>query len=108
VASVLGIREQPRVALADTLAEVLRDRQLLLVLDNCEHQIEACAILVHRLLQSSSSPRILAASREPLDTVSAMPLAPLNRIAREVEAVTKGGDFMQGKDRPQMRLVLRS
>lgn len=48
------------------LLEHLRERQLLLLLDNAEHLIEACAVLVRRLLSSCPSVRVLGTSREPL------------------------------------------
>src|SRR5215218_11419324 len=46
VAEALGVPERPSEPLADTLVEVLGDRQLLLVLDNCEHLLMAIALLV--------------------------------------------------------------
>lgn len=52
---------------AEVLAESLRNRQTLLVLDNCEQVIDACAELVGRLLQSCPGLRVLATSRERLD-----------------------------------------
>jgi predicted ATPase len=67
VATVLGLPEQPDRPLADTLAEYLRPKQGLLVLDNCEHLIDACAHLVTTLLQACIQLRILATSREPLN-----------------------------------------
>jgi predicted ATPase/DNA-binding SARP family transcriptional activator len=51
---------------ADALCDALRDAELLLVIDNCEHLIDACAALVHRLLHECGRLRILATSREPL------------------------------------------
>ena len=66
VAEALGVPERPQEPIADTLAEVLGDRQLLLVVDNCEHLIEAAARLVDRLLDSCPRVRILATSREAL------------------------------------------
>jgi predicted ATPase/DNA-binding CsgD family transcriptional regulator len=66
VAEALGVPERPQEPLADTLVDVLRDRQLLLVLDNCEHLIEATAGLVDSLLDSCPRVRILATSREAL------------------------------------------
>jgi non-specific serine/threonine protein kinase len=66
VAEALKVPERSAEPLADTLADVLRDRQLLLVLDNCEHLIEAAAGLVDRLLDSCPRVRILATSREVL------------------------------------------
>src|SRR5215213_528918 len=49
VAEALKVPERPPEPLTHTLAEVLRDRQLLLVLDNCEHLIEATARLVDKV-----------------------------------------------------------
>ncbi|MGH3164337.1 MAG: ATP-binding protein, partial [Trebonia sp.] len=66
VAAALGIRELPSVAAADALARALARRQLLLVLDNCEHVIGAAAELCGRLLLGADDVRVLATSREPL------------------------------------------
>jgi predicted ATPase/DNA-binding NarL/FixJ family response regulator len=66
VASVIGISEEPRRPLLDTLADALRPRQMLLALDNCEHLIDACAAVGQRLLASSPGLRLIATSREPL------------------------------------------
>jgi predicted ATPase len=66
VASAIGIEEEPGRPLVDTLADALRPRRLLLALDNCEHLIDACALLCQRLLSSSPGLRVLVTSREPL------------------------------------------
>jgi len=66
VAEALRVPERPQEPLSDTLAEVLRDRQLLLVLDNCEHLLEATAWLVDKLLDSCPRLRIIATSREAI------------------------------------------
>ncbi len=66
VAAALGIRELPSAAAADALAHALARRQLLLVLDNCEHVIGAAAELCGRLLLGADDIRVLATSREPL------------------------------------------
>ena len=66
VAAALGIRELPWLAAADALAHALARRQLLLVLDNCEHVIGAAAELCGRLLLGADDVRVLATSREPL------------------------------------------
>ena len=66
VAEALRVPERPAEPLADTLTEVLRGRQLLLILDNCEHLLEATAQLVDVLLDSCPRLRILATSREAL------------------------------------------
>ena len=66
VAEALGVTERPQEPIADTLVEILGDKQLLLVLDNCEHLVEAAAGLVDGLLDSCPRVRILATSREAL------------------------------------------
>ncbi|WP_433511838.1 BTAD domain-containing putative transcriptional regulator [Nonomuraea sp. CA-143628] len=67
VAAALDIREESDgTPLADRLADALRSRQLLLVLDNCEHVIERVAELTGRLLRAAPGLRVLATSREPL------------------------------------------
>ncbi len=64
VASVLGVREDAGRPIRDALLQHVHDRALLIVLDNCEHVIDACAALVRDLLLSASGVRILASSRE--------------------------------------------
>ncbi len=66
VAQALGVREIPGRSLEDTLAAHLRTKSLLLVVDNCEHLVDAVAHLVESLLSSCQKLRILATSREPL------------------------------------------
>src|SRR5215472_1341674 len=66
VASTLGIREEQGVPLAQTLAEALRSRHMLLILDTCEHHVSDCATLVQLLLARCPWLRIIATSREPL------------------------------------------
>jgi predicted ATPase/class 3 adenylate cyclase len=66
VATALGVREEPGRTLRETVLAALRSRTLLLVLDNCEHMIDACAHFVHTVLEDSPGVRILATSREPL------------------------------------------
>ena len=66
VAVVLGVREQPGLSLADSLAVVMGGRHVLLVLDNCEHVIDAAAGLCDMLLRAGDDLRVLATSREAL------------------------------------------
>src|SRR5690242_3830067 len=66
VAAALGVREEQGVPLAQTLAEALRSRHMLLILDTCEHQVSDCATLVQLLLARCPWLRIVATSREPL------------------------------------------
>lgn len=66
-ASAVGVQEEPGRPLADSLVEGLAAKRLLVVLDNCEHLIDACAELAGRLLRECPELRILATSREGLD-----------------------------------------
>ncbi len=66
VATVLGVKEQPGAELSDTLARELATKELLLILDNCEHVIDASAQLCQSLLARCAGVRILATSREAL------------------------------------------
>jgi predicted ATPase len=67
VAAVLGIKEDAGRPVAEALNRTLRDRSLLLVVDNCEHLVQACAELAAMLLQAAPGVKILATSREPLN-----------------------------------------
>jgi len=66
VLSTLGIPEQPGLTILQLLLDYLRGKKLLLVLDNCEHLIEACAKLADTLLSNAHTPNIVATSREAL------------------------------------------
>lgn len=66
VASALDVSEHPGQALLDTLAQQLRDRHLLVVLDNCEHLVGACAGLASGLVAACPRVHVLATSRTPL------------------------------------------
>ena len=66
VAAALGLRETPGRPLLATLTDALRPKRLLLVLDNCEHLLDAAAALADALLRACPSVGVLATSREPL------------------------------------------
>ena len=66
VAVALGIPQPPGMSIADALAGVLARRQLLLVMDNCEHVAAAVAQLCGAVLPAADEVRVLATSREPL------------------------------------------
>ena len=66
VAAVLGVAEEEGRPVPDTLADALRGRALLLILDNCEHLVADCAALTGMLLARCPRLRVLATSREPL------------------------------------------
>jgi predicted ATPase/DNA-binding CsgD family transcriptional regulator len=66
VAVALGVRDQSGMPVTEALTRVLARRQLLLVLDNCEHVIAAAAALCAAVIAACDDVRILATSREPL------------------------------------------
>ncbi|HEX6754696.1 MAG TPA: BTAD domain-containing putative transcriptional regulator, partial [Mycobacteriales bacterium] len=66
VLAALEIRDVATATAEDQLLGHLRDRAVLLVLDNCEHLADACALLAEQLLESCARLRLLATSREPL------------------------------------------
>ena len=66
VAAALSMPEQPGREMLETLVDALRHKTLLLVLDNCEHLLTACADLAVALLRACSQVRLLATSRERL------------------------------------------
>ncbi len=80
VAHALGVQEQPSRPLPDTLADHLQIKELLLILDNCEHLLAACAQLSQLLLRSCPGIRILATSRERLNVPgeTVWPVPPLS------------------------------
>ncbi|HSI15085.1 MAG TPA: adenylate/guanylate cyclase domain-containing protein [Chthoniobacter sp.] len=80
VAASLDLRQEPERSLVTTLTSFLRNKQMLLIFDNCEHVVAACARLAETLLRSCPQLRILASSREPLGIAgeTAWPLPPLS------------------------------
>ncbi|MEU0567019.1 LuxR C-terminal-related transcriptional regulator [Nonomuraea sp. NPDC005983] len=66
IATALGVHDRRARLQAPVLAEYLQSKQLLLVLDNCEHLRGACAALAETLLRAAPHLRILATSRQPL------------------------------------------
>jgi predicted ATPase/class 3 adenylate cyclase len=66
VASVLGVKEEAGHLVNEALLRYAKGRRMLLILDNCEHVVMACAELAKQLLQSGAQVQILASSREHL------------------------------------------
>jgi predicted ATPase len=66
IASTFHLRELQGVRLIDTITDYLRGKQLLLILDNCEHLIEACARLSQHFLQACPNLKMITSSREAL------------------------------------------
>ena len=79
VAAACGLRERPDHAAIDDMGQ-LATRTLLLVLDNCEHLVDACARLAEELLRTCPGVAILATSREPLGITgeTTWPIPPLS------------------------------
>ncbi|WP_218938546.1 ATP-binding protein [Modestobacter altitudinis] len=79
VLAALDLRDQTAIEPVALLLSHLRDRELLLVLDNCEHLLDATAQLVHELLRAAPGVRVLSTSREPLSVAGeqVLPVAPL-------------------------------
>jgi predicted ATPase/DNA-binding CsgD family transcriptional regulator len=77
VASILGMHEAPDKTLTDAICDHLSSTETLLILDNCEHLVDACATFAETLLRRCPQLRILATSREALgvygETLFAVP-----------------------------------
>ena len=80
VAHALGLQEDANTPLVQALCAHCASRRLLLVLDNCEHLVDACASLVDALLRAAPDVRVLASSREALNVAGEQtyPLPPLS------------------------------
>ncbi|HTP47869.1 MAG TPA: tetratricopeptide repeat protein [Casimicrobiaceae bacterium] len=68
VASALGVKEEPGEAVIDALLRHLKNRRLLIVLDNCEHLTSACAELARHMLEAAPQLKLVASTREHLRT----------------------------------------
>ena len=62
----IGLRAEPQRPVIDMLCDYLHDRSPLVILDNCEHLVDACARMADRILHTAPDTRILASSREAL------------------------------------------
>ena len=85
IASRLGLPEQDARQQVDAVLDHLRDRHMLLILDTCEHLIDACAGLIEAILREAPRVTLLATSRQPLDvsgehTFAVNPLPPHDAI----------------------------
>ncbi|GAA0912158.1 ATP-binding protein [Nonomuraea longicatena] len=67
IAAALGIADQSSRAASETLAEWVEGRDMLLIIDTCEHLVQGCAELVEELLEANPSLRVLATSRQSLN-----------------------------------------
>lgn len=67
VAAIFGLKEQNSLSIEEVLTDYLRTKQMLLVLDNCEHLIEQCASLAAHVIQSCPGVKLIITSRELLN-----------------------------------------
>ena len=101
IASIFKLREAQGTTLHDILIDYLRGKQLLLILDNCEHLIESCASLVDQLLHTCPNLKIIASSREALgidgETVYRVPSLSLPSAQGAIPAaVSKSREVVDG------------
>ncbi len=66
IATALGLHEQPGRPVLETLLRYLESKNLLLLLDNCEHVIDEVAKIANTILRGAPGVRLMATSREPL------------------------------------------
>jgi len=92
VAAALGVKDDPNRTPSEALIDDLQGKNLLLVIDNCEHLAAACAELIHTLLTSASGIRVLATSRESLritgEAIYQVPALDLPKIGSSVAMAT--------------------
>lgn len=113
VAQALGIHESPGIPLVDSLCRQLKRRQLLLLLDNCEHVRSECAALSAALLRAASGVTLVATSREPLqvagERVYALSPLSLPESGASTEAIARSEAvqlFVERSQRQQIGFAL--
>ncbi|MGA8476212.1 MAG: adenylate/guanylate cyclase domain-containing protein [Candidatus Cybelea sp.] len=94
IASTLGLREQGDRPMLDVIEHYLRPRQLLLILDNCEHLIEEVARIADAILRTARDVRVLATSREPL-RIAAERVYPVPSLAVPLGDALTASDALQ-------------
>lgn len=109
VARVIGVRDAGRRPLTERLVADLRERTRLLLLDNCEHLLPACAAFARAFLAEPGASRLLATSRAPLGVSSEHvmavgPLAPADAVALFVQRARSRGVTL-ALDPPDARCV---
>jgi predicted ATPase/class 3 adenylate cyclase len=113
VASVLGVKEAAGRPVSEALVKFFRDRRLLLILDNCEHLLAACAELSKELLKAGPHSKVLASSREPLhvggEATFPVPVLPDSEAERLFVERARGANpaFKLNGSRPAVSSVCR-
>ena len=109
VAAVLGIIQQPGKSVSESVAGALEGRVRLLVLDNCEHVLDAAADLIEAILAQSATVKILATSREglgvpdeqvrpvrSLDAATGIDSAAVTLFAERAQGIESGFSIVDG------------
>ncbi|MEV2255400.1 LuxR C-terminal-related transcriptional regulator [Streptomyces sp. NPDC050147] len=98
LATVLGLPEQTGVQPLDAVVDFLQQRRALILLDTCEHLVDACAMLADVLLREAPGTSVLATSRQPLDVPgeSCWPLQPLGGAEAVELFVQRAGAVVPG------------
>ena len=111
VAHAIGARRQPGMSLVESIANYLEDREVLVVIDNCEHVLDASREIVRRLLTSGAG-CVLATSREPLQLPGeqVVEVPPLDPSTAAVElfitrATERDANYSVGRD--ERRVIAR-
>jgi predicted ATPase/DNA-binding NarL/FixJ family response regulator len=88
IALTLGLRDESGHWTLPALTGYLRERALLMVLDNCEHVLDACAVVAEALLRGAPEVRIICTSRQPLGVPGehVLPVPPLKTPGKEISA----------------------
>jgi predicted ATPase/class 3 adenylate cyclase len=98
-ARVVYVREQPGMPLKELVVDYLREKHLLLILDNCEHLIDTCAKLAEEFLHHAQNIKIIASSREALgiggETVYRVPSLSLPEQVRYTSQAATGFESVQ-------------
>ena len=94
VAAALGLAEQAAPVRVEALLPFLRGKRLLLILDTCEHLVDACAEFTHMFLRGADGPRVLVTSRQALDLPGEVvyPVMPLSVLDGDGDAVALFAD----------------
>src|SRR5207247_603784 len=72
IASAVGVKVEQGISMIDALVRQLEGKRTLIIIDNCEHVIKACADAVSGLVRAGENARVLATSREPLGLAGEM------------------------------------
>jgi predicted ATPase/class 3 adenylate cyclase len=120
VAAVLGITQQPGKTVGESVAAALEGRVRLLVIDNCEHVLDAAADLIEAILARSATVRMLATSREglgvpdeqvwpvrTLDAAAGVESAAVRLFVERAQGIAPGFSMADGDDAAAVTEICR-